>query len=126
MEPTYSNCLLLISQIKQTNIELFKVDQSIDTIEGKLSAEINSIETAIAYNNSLKNDATRKIARYEMQQASPLFRQWSEDLAEEKIGKQDLRNKLEELRSTLSAMQLEIRRGIVAQETANLERIELQ
>jgi hypothetical protein len=126
MEPTYSNCLLLISQIKQTNIELFKVDQSIDTIEGKLSAENNAIETAIAYNNSLKNDATRKTARYEMQQASPLFRQWSEDLAEEKIGKQDLRNKLEELRSTLSAMQLEIRRGIVAQETANLERIELQ
>jgi hypothetical protein len=126
MEPTYNDCLLLISQIKQTNVELFKVDQSIDTIEGKLSAEINSIETAIAYNNSLKNDATRKIARYEMQQASPLFRQWSEDLAEEKIEKQELRNKLEELRSTLSAMQLEIRRGIVAQETANLERIELQ
>jgi hypothetical protein len=126
MEPTYSNCLLLISQIKQTNIELVKVDQSIDTIEGKLSAEINSIETAIAYNNSLKNDATRKIARYEMQQASPLFRQWSEDLADQKLEKQDLRNKLEELRSTLSAMQLEIRRGIVAQETANLERIELQ
>jgi hypothetical protein len=126
MEPTYSNALLLISQIKQTNIELFKVDQSIDTIEGKLSAEINSIETAIAYNASLKNDATRKIARFDMQQASTLFRQWSEDLAEEKIEKQDLRNKLEELRSTLSAMQLEIRRGIVAQETANLERIELQ
>jgi hypothetical protein len=126
MEPTYNDCLLLISQIKQTNIDLFKVDQSIDTIEGKLSAEINSIETAIAYNNSLKNDATRKIARHEMQQASTLFRQWSEDLAEEKIEKQDLRNKLEELRSTLSAMQLEIRRSVVAQETANLERIELQ
>ena len=126
MEPTYSNALLLISQIKQTNIELFKVDQSIDTIEGKLSAEINSIETAIAYNASLKNEATRKIARHEMQQASTLFRQWSEDLADQKLEKQDLRNKLEELRSTLSAMQLEIRRGIVAQETANLERIELQ
>jgi len=126
MEPTYNDCLLLISQIKQTNVELFKVDQSIDTIEGKLSAEINSIETAIAYNASLKNDATRKIARHEMQQASPLYRQWSEDLADQKLEKQDLRNKLEELRSTLSAMQLEIRRGIVAQETANLERIELQ
>ena len=126
MEPTYSNALLLISQIKQTNIELVKADQSIDTIEGKLSAEINSIETAIAYNNSLKNDATRKIARHEMQQASTLFRQWSEDLAEEKIEKQELRNKVEELRSTLSAMQLEIRRSVVAQETANLERIELQ
>jgi predicted nucleic acid-binding Zn-ribbon protein len=126
MEPTYNDCLLLISQIKQTNIELFKVDQSIDTIEGKLSAEINSIETAIAYNNSLKNEATRKIARYEMQQASPLFRQWSEDLADQKLEKQDLRNKLEELRSTLSAMQLEIRRSVVVQETANLERIELQ
>ena len=102
------------------------VDQSIDNIEAKVTAKTNAIETQVSFNSSLKNDAQRKLAKYQLQQNDAVFLQWSEDLADQKLEKQTLRNRLEESRALLSAMQTEIRRGIVQQETANLEQINLR
>lgn len=126
MEPNYQNAMVLIAQIAQTNRDLLSVDQSIDTIEAKLTAESNAIETTIAYDTRYKNDKQRNLARYTLQQDSAVFLQWSDDLADQKLEKQNLRTRLEENRALLSAMQLEIRRSIVAQEAANLEQIILR
>ena len=126
MEPNYNNVGALIASIAQTNREIMEVDQSIDNIEAKVTAKTNAIETQVSFNSSLKNDAQRKLAKYQLQQNDAVFLQWSEDLADQKLEKQTLRNRLEESRALLSAMQTEIRRGIVQQETANLEQINLR
>ena len=126
MEPNYTNVGTLIASIAQINRDIMEVDQSIDNIEAKLMAASNSIETTIAYDKRYTNENQRKLARYALQQNDAVFLQWSEDLADQKLEKQTLRNRLEESRALLSAMQTEIRRGIVQQETANLEQINLR
>jgi hypothetical protein len=125
MLPTYTEAATLIARIASANRELATVGQAIMTIEAKLAAENNVIETAIAYNSQLKNDAQRKLVRYDLQQASQVWMMCESDLAERKLEKTELHNSIDEWRNTLTNIQLELRRAIVAQETANFEQINL-
>jgi hypothetical protein len=126
MVPTYTEAATLIARIASANRELATVNQAIATIESKLAAENNEIETAIAYNSQLKNDAQRKIARYDVQQGNPIWMMCESDLADRKLEKAELHNNIDEWRNTLTNIQLELRRAIVAQETANIEQINLR
>jgi hypothetical protein len=126
MTPTYTEAATLIARIASANRELATVGQAIATIEAKLAAENNEIETAIAYNSQLKNDAQRKIARYDVQQSNPIWMMCESDLADRKLEKTELHNNIDEWRSTLTNIQLELRRAIVAQETTNNEQINLR
>jgi hypothetical protein len=126
MTPTYTEAATYIARIASANRELATVGQAIATIEAKLAAENNAIETAIAYNNQLKNDAQRKLARYDLQQSSPVWLMCESDLADRKLEKTELHNNIDEWRNTLTNIQLELRRAIVAQEAANLEQINLR
>lgn len=123
MEPTYQNALLLVAQIARAQRELMEVDQSIDTIEAKLMAENNALEITIAYDKNYTNADQRKLAKYRLQQDNAVILQCNEDLADQKLEKQSLRNQIDEWRMTLTAMQLEMRRLVTAQETANLETV---
>jgi hypothetical protein len=125
MAPTYTEAATLIARIASANRELATVGQAIMTIEAKLAAENNVIETAIAYNSQLKNDAQRKLVRYDLQQASQVWMMCESDLADRKLEKSELHNNIDEWRNTLTNIQLELRRAIVAQETTNLEQINL-
>jgi hypothetical protein len=126
MVPTYTEAATLIAYIASANRELATVNQAIMTIEAKLAAENNAIETAIAYNGSLKNDAQRKLVRYDLQQQSPVWMMCESDLADRKLKKSELHNNIGEWKDTLTNIQLELRRQIVAQETANIEQINLR
>jgi hypothetical protein len=96
--------------------ELLELDQQIIGLTESVTIFLAEIDKQIAFDQTLKNDAQRKVKRIEMQQADPDYYTASRQLKETQEKRALLDIDLQRLRNEFSVLKLERREAIASME----------
>ncbi len=106
--------------IAEKQRHFLQIEQNIRRLQDILNRLAAEIDTAIAFDNTLKNDAQRKAKRLELMQASD-YRRAAANLQMTQDERAEIEIDLNLLRNQFSVLKLQLREAIAARELQVLD-----